>query len=653
MALVIGAISLNGQVTIGSGQTPNPGALLDLKQDGTTTKGLKLPVVSLSDPDNLFPMFTDDGSNGYVEGTKATEDPLHAGLTVYNTTYCDGQFAKGMYVWSGNSWEQITDNPVYSAAYMSFTTDTLHLPSGMDARTSAASTLPFTWDAATHVDWSTRVNTIGGGLLFSQAYAHMTPASQTWATSPSVLSVYPDDMTSALVTPANPWRTRESKTTITAYSVDCPPTTKELVLNQTNYALKVNNSFNNTAFIYTGIAGTENINVQGNAAWKTTITQTLSGAAVVPATGGKNLRNNNNSTTVSVYSPTATSKYNVADITFSDTESTKRFNDITVSVLNCSSTASEPTIEGWAKIIGFTQPEIDAVTDAQAGSSALKNGYQLHRDQNGNLFISGSFGATAGRWMLHNVRATSYAATGRTDGTTVVSPNVIDVNFLTSYSALRMAFPGGTNGSTPAERAADDTYYKQSERIGRVYNWAAATMGKGGIDGLLPFAEGETDTDPNHAKVQGICPNGWHLPSDVEWTELEQEISDNTSLYSGLVDDGTAITPGVLGLRGSTHGQGMKDVCNVPGYTTLSNGKSNILSSSAIGGFGVMCTGSNHSGGGESMYGTNSYFFSSSGTTSGAITSSVYVRRFQPGTGQVERSTMGRVWFAAARCKKD
>ncbi len=28
-------------------------------------------------------------------------------------------------------------------------------------------------------------------------------------------------------------------------------------------------------------------------------------------------------------------------------------------------------------------------------------------------------------------------------------------------------------------------------------------------------------------KNQGVCPNGWHLPSDAEWTELENYISSN------------------------------------------------------------------------------------------------------------------------------
>ena len=32
--------------------------------------------------------------------------------------------------------------------------------------------------------------------------------------------------------------------------------------------------------------------------------------------------------------------------------------------------------------------------------------------------------------------------------------------------------------------------------------------------------------------IQGICPNGWHLPSDQEWSELEKAIYSNIGKFS-------------------------------------------------------------------------------------------------------------------------
>lgn len=58
---------------------------------------------------------------------------------------------------------------------------------------------------------------------------------------------------------------------------------------------------------------------------------------------------------------------------------------------------------------------------------------------------------------------------------------------------------------------------------GRLYTWAAA------IDSVklydygygMDCGTGKTCTLP--AKVQGICPEGWHLPTDVEWSILVEE----------------------------------------------------------------------------------------------------------------------------------
>ena len=42
---------------------------------------------------------------------------------------------------------------------------------------------------------------------------------------------------------------------------------------------------------------------------------------------------------------------------------------------------------------------------------------------------------------------------------------------------------------------------------GYLYNWAAVM-------------HGASSSDANPSGVQGICPKGWHVPSDAEWTQL-------------------------------------------------------------------------------------------------------------------------------------
>lgn len=68
---------------------------------------------------------------------------------------------------------------------------------------------------------------------------------------------------------------------------------------------------------------------------------------------------------------------------------------------------------------------------------------------------------------------------------------------------------------------------------GALYSWPAATRA---FDGISTIEEG----------VQGICPDGWHLPSDNEWKELE--------LYLGMTPE----EAGAVKWRGSDQGGRLK-----------------------------------------------------------------------------------------------
>jgi len=133
--ILIANVSLAlSQVTIGNNEAPENGALLQLKNiDGVTdnsvnaTKGLGLPRVELTDINNLYPMFTDDGTSGYKIGstsyTKADEDEKHIGLVVYNTNNCFYNYngnEQGTYVWDGAKWNALVDNEIQSSDVNTF-----------------------------------------------------------------------------------------------------------------------------------------------------------------------------------------------------------------------------------------------------------------------------------------------------------------------------------------------------------------------------------------------------------------------------------------------------------------------------------------------------------------------------------------------------
>ncbi|MFY9115918.1 MAG: FISUMP domain-containing protein [Bacteroidales bacterium] len=62
----------------------------------------------------------------------------------------------------------------------------------------------------------------------------------------------------------------------------------------------------------------------------------------------------------------------------------------------------------------------------------------------------------------------------------------------------------------------------QYRDYGVLYNWAAAMAGSEG-------------GDSSQGNVRGICPEGWHLPSDAEWEQLETYLAYNGYRYANVI----------------------------------------------------------------------------------------------------------------------
>jgi hypothetical protein len=115
--LVSGLVfSVQAQVTVGMGEEPTKGALLQLKNKEVTgdianaDKGFGLPRVELTSLTELSPMFP--ATPPVDNGTKLE----HTGLTVYNVNVDAAiPLAEGIYTWDGSKWVQVTTeytNPI-------------------------------------------------------------------------------------------------------------------------------------------------------------------------------------------------------------------------------------------------------------------------------------------------------------------------------------------------------------------------------------------------------------------------------------------------------------------------------------------------------------------------------------------------------------
>ena len=62
---------------------------------------------------------------------------------------------------------------------------------------------------------------------------------------------------------------------------------------------------------------------------------------------------------------------------------------------------------------------------------------------------------------------------------------------------------------------------------GYLYNWPAAM-------------NNDSSCNSNPGTVRGICPVGWHLPSDSEWEQIEYYLANTGSNYDGSFGGGRA-----------------------------------------------------------------------------------------------------------------
>ena len=130
------------------------------------------------------------------------------------------------------------------------------------------------------------------------------------------------------------------------------------------------------------------------------------------------------------------------------------------------------------------------------------------KDRDGNYYDAVRIGNQI--WMTSNLKTTHYA-----DGLDIPLGNVDISDWVRPY-----------------RYALEDNIFLVSQ-YGYLYNWPAVMKGK-------------TNNYMNNSRVQGICPNGWHVPSFSEWTELKDYVQNNENyiLASGNVAKALASASG-------------------------------------------------------------------------------------------------------------
>ncbi len=177
-------------------------------------------------------------------------------------------------------------------------------------------------------------------------------------------------------------------------------------------------------------------------------------------------------------------------------------------------------------------------------------------DVDGNIYNTIVIGRQV--WMAENLKVTHYA-----DGTPIPL-----VESSSEWSALT---------ETDKAYCWHDNSLANKDIYGGLYTWAAAMNGIG-------------SSTTNPSSIQGVCPEGWHLPSDDEWKQLEMYLGMN----QGEAD--------VLGWRGTDEGGKMKET----GTTHWSSPNTGATNSS---GFSARPSSYRYDNGSFTSVGTFTYFW--------------------------------------------
>ncbi|MDD6582684.1 MAG: FISUMP domain-containing protein [Bacteroidales bacterium] len=210
-------------------------------------------------------------------------------------------------------------------------------------------------------------------------------------------------------------------------------------------------------------------------------------------------------------------------------------------------------------------------------------------------------------WLQQNLRTTHYA-----NGT---------------YIAL-----GNETSTTTAYR-----YYPNNNSsyvgFGYLYNWKAV-MGN------------SSSSSANPSGVQGICPDGWHVPSDAEWTQLTNYVSSQSQYVCG--GDNTYIAKALA----STTTQWYSNYDNFPIPSIIAYTVGFAPSANNSTGFSALPAGCYGGSGGSGSYGyfrERAIFWSATECNN----DDAYDRSLSWGSPGVSRGHESEQWAHSVRCLRN
>lgn len=162
---------------------------------------------------------------------------------------------------------------------------------------------------------------------------------------------------------------------------------------------------------------------------------------------------------------------------------------------------------GLVKCVGFGTATIQALSNNNRSASCEVTQTKMIMDCQGNLYPVVQIGTQW--WMAENLRSTIYDTESNRKGEPVKT------------SSTAKFAPYYTDGRNTVTDYSGELTSDQRQKLGLLYNWGA-------VVGLATESDVKARTT-SFSNRQGICPNGWHVPTSAEWITLEQH--DGSEYY--------------------------------------------------------------------------------------------------------------------------